>query len=73
MIVSVQDQGLGIAEEDQAHIFDRFYRVNKAEYKALQGLGLGLISRAKLSRSMVDICGSTVAWDRVAHSILVCR
>ncbi len=42
VIVSVQDQGLGIAEENQAYIFDRFYRVNKAEYKALQGLGLGL-------------------------------
>jgi two-component system CheB/CheR fusion protein len=51
VIVSVQDQGLGIAEEDQAHIFDRFYRVNKAEYKALQGLGLGLyISREIVTR-----------------------
>jgi signal transduction histidine kinase len=42
VIVSVCDHGLGIPEEDQAHIFDRFYRVNNGEQKPIEGLGLGL-------------------------------
>ncbi|MEQ8673507.1 MAG: HAMP domain-containing sensor histidine kinase [Aggregatilineales bacterium] len=40
--VSVQDNGLGISPEDQAHIFERFYRVRRPETESIDGTGLGL-------------------------------
>lgn len=40
--LSVEDTGIGIAEEDFEHIFERFYRVNKSHSKKIGGTGLGL-------------------------------
>ena len=40
--VTVADSGIGISEEDQENIFDRFYRVDKSHSTEVEGTGLGL-------------------------------
>jgi signal transduction histidine kinase len=42
VIVWVKDEGRGISEEDQQHIFDRFYRTRNDDDEHVDGLGLGL-------------------------------
>ena len=46
--VSIQDSGQGIPEEDIPHVFDRFYKVEKAHTPSVQsgtGLGLSIVKR----------------------------
>lgn len=40
--IEVADSGMGIPEEAQEHIFERFYRVDKSHSREIGGTGLGL-------------------------------
>ncbi len=42
VVLSVQDFGLGLTKDDQAKVFERFYRVSGSDQNTYPGLGLGL-------------------------------
>jgi signal transduction histidine kinase len=41
-LLTVKDNGIGIAKKEQKVIFDKFYRVQKGNIHTTKGLGLGL-------------------------------
>jgi two-component system OmpR family sensor kinase/two-component system sensor histidine kinase BaeS len=49
--ISVQDNGVGIPKDAQAHVFDRFYRVDASRDRASGGAGLGLA----IVKAIVDL------------------
>ncbi|MCF6160465.1 cell wall metabolism sensor histidine kinase WalK [Furfurilactobacillus milii] len=59
VIMSISDQGLGIPHKDLTHIFDRFYRVDKARSRAQGGTGLGLA----ISKEVIQMLGGRIWVD----------
>jgi heavy metal sensor kinase len=55
--VEVHDTGAGIASEDLSHLFERFYRSDKARARETGGSGLGLA----IARWIADVHGATIA------------
>lgn len=54
--VRISDTGVGIAPEDQLHIFERFYKADKARDCSLGGNGLGL----SLVKKIVELHGGSI-------------
>ena len=56
VVISVSDQGLGIPKDTLGRLFQPFYRVQQAETRQIEGLGLGLA----LTKSIIDAHGGRI-------------
>ncbi|WP_296111568.1 cell wall metabolism sensor histidine kinase WalK [uncultured Limosilactobacillus sp.] len=56
VILSITDQGLGIPRKDLRHVFDRFFRVDKARSRKQGGTGLGLA----ISKEVINLLGGQI-------------
>ena len=56
VVVSIADSGIGIPKEDQAHLFQKFYRVDNTDTREIGGTGLGLY----LSRKLIETMGGRI-------------
>ena len=54
--ISVRDNGIGIPKEDQPHLFERFYRVEKSRTTGAGGTGLGLA----IAKELVEAHGGRI-------------
>ncbi len=59
LALTVSDTGIGIPEEEQQHLFTRFFRSSLAQRSAIQGSGLGL----SLARAVAEEHGGTLQVD----------
>jgi two-component system phosphate regulon sensor histidine kinase PhoR len=55
ILITIQDNGIGIKKEDQKKIFDRFYRVHTGNRHDVKGFGLGL---AYVKRIITELEGT---------------
>jgi signal transduction histidine kinase len=56
IVVSVSDTGIGIASEHLAHLFERFYRVDKSRSRTGGGSGIGLT----ITRHLIEAHGGNI-------------
>ena len=66
VILTVDDRGVGIPKEDIPHVFDRFYRVDKARSREAGGSGLGL---AIVQGTVREFGGKVSAANRVGGGV----
>ncbi|HEY1085260.1 MAG TPA: ATP-binding protein [Candidatus Saccharimonadales bacterium] len=54
--ISITDSGIGIAKEDIAHLFQKFYRIDNSATREIGGTGLGLY----LCRRLAEVMGGRI-------------
>ncbi len=68
--LTIRDTGVGIPEDAIGHIFERFYRVDKARSRATGGSGLGLaIVRSIVQRNRGEIEVSSIVGQGTAFTV----
>ena len=55
--ILVTDNGIGISDEDQTHLFEKFYRVDNEQTRVVKGSGLGLF----ITKQLVEKMGGQVS------------
>jgi len=69
-LISIRDTGLGIPADALPHIFERFYRVDKARSRSTGGSGLGLsIVKAIVRRNRGEIDVTSVAGQGTTFTV----
>lgn len=63
LLLSVRDNGIGIAPADQSRVFERLYRTHQAHANATPGSGLGLA----ISAEIIELHGGTVEISSLEH------
>ena len=58
-LLEVRDSGIGIPDEEQHRLFQRFFRSSTATERAIPGVGLGLT----ISRAIVEAHGGTIGFE----------
>ena len=70
-VLKVTDTGMGIPEEAIGHVFERFYRVDKARSRATGGSGLGLaIVRTIVQRNRGEIFVSSIVGQGTTFTVV---
>lgn len=59
VLISVRDQGIGIPQAEQAHIFGRFVRASNSQTHRISGTGLGLY----LCRELISLHGGEIWFE----------
>jgi signal transduction histidine kinase len=56
LVTHVKDRGMGIAPEEKAKLFAKFYRIKTAETRTIEGTGLGLF----ICREIIERMGGRI-------------
>lgn len=63
IVISIADEGLGVPKKDIPHVFDRFFRVDKARARSIGGTGLGLA----ISKEVVQKHGGKIWLESIEN------